>query len=143
VRRIFASAGFAYSEPMRSHVKSLLRIRLAGAVLAVLCQLVLPVYGMAALPAAGAAGAVPLCTANGIVWIAWDGQPGDTSGGHQGTACPFCFAQGATFIPPPPVAAVDGPLVFWVATAAPPHEGPGPLAHPAKPPPGRAPPPTA
>ena len=118
-------------------------MRLAGALLAVLCQLVLPVYGMAALPAAGTAGAVPICTVNGIVWIQWDGQPDDTSGSQQGTACPFCFAQGASFIPPSPVAAVGVSLVFWPATAPQPHEGPGPLIHPAEPPPGRAPPTTA
>ena len=65
------------------------------AALALLFQLLVPSYAMAAITPPGE-GLIPICTANGIIWISLTGEEVPSTPAPQlDKPCHFCFAKNA------------------------------------------------
>ncbi len=70
------------------------------AVLALLIQALLPIYGMAAALNVGAE-RVPVCSGTGIVWLPVDeGRTAPPSGPAAVKVCPFCAVHCTAFVSP-------------------------------------------
>lgn len=116
------------------------RRRLIGrvAALALLFQVLVPSYAMAALAPPGE-GLIPICTASGIIWISLSGEeaPG-TPAPQPDKPCHFCFAKNGplSFAAVPQLLDLPGAFeskISWrlvSAQAKPRHEGPAGIRAP-------------